>query len=149
MEKLFRGINITRMIKIRQRFPRETITDVPAIVREELGKEEIIGRVKDGDRVAIAVGSRGIANMPCIVREIVTAVKRIGAYPFIVPTMGSHGGATGEGQAEILAELGITEESTGAPIVSSMEVVQKRLLKMALGCESKAFFTITRLKFFR
>ena len=101
MEKLFRGINIQRMIKIRQRFPRETIADVPAVVRGELSKEGIIGRIKNGDRVAIAVGSRGIANMPCIVREIVTAVKERGAHPFIVPTMGSHGGATGEGQVDL------------------------------------------------
>lgn len=132
MKKLFRGINIPRMIKIRQRFPRETIADVTGVIREELSKEEIIGKIKDGDRVAIAVGSRGIANMPCIVREIVSAVRDRGAHPFIVPTMGSHGGATGEGQTEILAELGITEESTGAPIVSSMEVVQIGVSKNGL-----------------
>lgn len=64
------------MIKIRQRFPRETIADVTSVIKEELSKEEIIGRIKNGDRVAIAVGSRGIANMPCIVREIVMRSKK-------------------------------------------------------------------------
>ncbi|MEW9669556.1 lactate racemase domain-containing protein [Ammoniphilus sp. 3BR4] len=124
MEKLFKGINIPRMIRIRQHFERVTISDIPKAIREQLGREEIIGRIKKDDRVAIAVGSRGIANIPCIVREMVMTVKERGAHPFIVPTMGSHGGATAEGQAEVLAELGITEESTGAPIVSNMEVVQ-------------------------
>ncbi len=124
IEKLFNGIHIPRMVKIRQRFARETIADIPKAMRHELDREELIGRIQPGDRVAVAVGSRGISNMPLIVREIVVAVKARGAHPFIVPTMGSHGGATGEGQAEVLAELGITEESTGAPIVSSMEVVQ-------------------------
>ncbi|WP_240688905.1 lactate racemase domain-containing protein [Ammoniphilus sp. YIM 78166] len=124
MEKLFKGINIPRMIKIRQRFAREALADISRAIRQELDREEIMGRIKRNDRVAIAVGSRGIANMPQIVKEIMMAIKERGAHPFIVPTMGSHGGATGEGQTEVLAELGITEESTGAPIISSMEVVQ-------------------------
>ncbi|KKI92056.1 hypothetical protein WQ54_11485 [Bacillus sp. SA1-12] len=132
MEKMFTGITIPRMVKIRQHFPRVTIADIAKATREELSKEGMIGRIKNDDRVAIAVGSRGIANMPRIVREIVIAVKERGTHPFIIPTMGSHGGATAKGQAEVLAELGITEESTGAPIVSSMEVVQIGVSKNGL-----------------
>lgn len=132
MEKLFKGINIPRMIKSRQRFAREAVADISRAMRQELNRSEIMGRINRDDRVAVAVGSRGIANMPLIVREIVAAVKERGAHPFIVPTMGSYGGATGEGQAEVLAELGITEEYTGAPIVSSMEVVQIGVSKNGL-----------------
>lgn len=132
MEKMFSGINIPRMVKVKQHFARVAIADISKDMREELGKEGIIERIKNDERVAIAVGSRGIANIPRIVREIVIAVKERGARPFIVPTMGSHGGATAQGQAEVLAELGITEESTGAPIVSSMEVVQIGVSKKGL-----------------
>jgi hypothetical protein len=75
-------------------------------------------------RSASAVGSRGVADIPIIAREVVNAVKLVGAYPFIVPAMGSHGGATAEGQVEVLEQLGVTEESVGAPIRSSMDVVE-------------------------
>jgi hypothetical protein len=124
MEKFFRGIDIPKMVKVRQHFERESIEDIPGTIRKELNKDGIIGRIIKGNRVAITVGSRGIANMPRIVREIVDVVREKGGLPFIVPTMGSHGGATAEGQAEVLAELGITEDSVKAPVVSSMEVVQ-------------------------
>ena len=75
-----------------------------------------------GQRIAVTAGSRGIANIPLILRTVVEELKALGAKPFIVPAMGSHGGSTPEGQVELLNAMGITEESVGAPLVSSMEV---------------------------
>ncbi len=78
--------------------------------------------IHKGDRIAITAGSRGIADYQKIMRKTVSLVKQAGGIPFIVPAMGSHGGATAEGQVALLAHLGITEDAVGAPIVSSMEV---------------------------
>ncbi|NIP73768.1 MAG: DUF2088 domain-containing protein, partial [Gammaproteobacteria bacterium] len=75
-------------------------------------------------RIAVTGSSRGIANQALVLRECVKALREAGAEPFIVPGMGSHGGATAEGQVGVLAAAGITEESLGAPIRSSMEVIQ-------------------------
>lgn len=75
-------------------------------------------------RIAITGGSRGIADYPAVMRAAVRYIKACGAVPFIVPAMGSHGGATAEGQVEVLKNLGITEETVGAPIYSSMDVVE-------------------------
>ena len=72
-----------------------------------------------GARVAVAVGSRGIDRLPLLVRGCITALRGMGLRPFIVPAMGSHGGADAEGQRMLLRHLGVTEESTGAPVVSS------------------------------
>jgi len=93
-------------------------------VREQLRKEEIASAVRPGMSVAITAGSRGIASIDEIIRAVIEGLKERGAEPFIVPAMGSHGGATAEGQVEILASLGVTEESCGAPIRSSMETVE-------------------------
>ena len=81
-------------------------------------------KIKPGSRIAIAVGSRGINNIDKIVKGLVDILKELGARPFIVPAMGSHGGGTGAGQAFILAEYGISEQTMGVPILSSMEVIQ-------------------------
>lgn len=84
----------------------------------------LLGRgVSKGSSVAIATGSRSIARLPEIVRGLVTELRDVGALPFIVPAMGSHGGASAEGQIAVLAGLGITEATVGAPIVASMDVV--------------------------
>lgn len=126
LEKLIQNIAIPKMIRIRQKFPRKVMKDkdIAINIRREFFKDNVISRIKMGDRVALTVGSRGINNISLIIKEIVNIIKEKGAYPFIVPTMGSHGAATAVGQAEILKELGITEESVGAPIKATMEVVQ-------------------------
>ncbi len=90
----------------------------------ELRKPGIAARVKPAMRIAVAVGSRGVAELPLIVATVVGELKGLGAAPFIVPAMGSHGGATAAGQTAVLAGLGVTEASAGCPIVSSMEVVE-------------------------
>ncbi len=115
-------MEIPELIKVRQFFNREHIEDIEDKVREEILGSGV--RIKPGSYIAIAAGSRGIRNIHRIVRATVDVVKEFGGRPFIVPAMGSHGGATAEGQKELLEGYGITEEYTGAPIRSSMEVVE-------------------------
>ncbi|CAA9430716.1 MAG: Iron-sulfur cluster-binding protein [uncultured Rubrobacteraceae bacterium] len=113
-----------KVVKVRQTFPRPRVEDVEGTVREQLRREEISSAVRPGMSVAVTAGSRGIAKIDEILRAVIEGLKEMGAEPFIVPAMGSHGGATAEGQVEILASLGVTEESCGAPIRSSMETVE-------------------------
>jgi len=115
-------MEIPRLIKVRQYFKREYIEDVEDRVRGEILKLGI--SIKPGSEIAIAVGSRGIRNIDRIVKATVEVVKEMGGKPFIVPAMGSHGGATAKGQKELLEGYGIREEVIGAPIRSSMEVVE-------------------------
>ncbi len=111
-----------KVVKVRQKFPRPRVEDVEAKVREEFEREEISSRVQSGMRVALTAGSRGVARIDVVLRSLVRVLKERGAEPFIVPAMGSHGGATAEGQVEVLESLGVTEESCEAQILSSMEV---------------------------
>ena len=113
-----------KVVKIRQKFPRPRVENVEAALQEQLGRGEISSTIKPGMRVALTAGSRGIAEIAEILRSLVWILKEMEAEPFIVPAMGSHGGATAEGQVEILESLGVTEEFCGAPIRSSMEVVE-------------------------
>ena len=112
------------MVKVRQDFPRPRVEDVGEALREQCGREEIKSRIEAGMEVAITAGSRGISGIDDILRSLVRILRDAGARPFIIPAMGSHGGATAEGQVEILESLGVTEESVGAEIRSSMEVVE-------------------------
>ncbi len=123
MGNLLDDIVFPKLVKARQRFPSPPPVDIPAQVRLELTKPEIASRVKRGARIAVGVGSRGVAHIDIIAREVIRNLKALGGQPFIVPAMGSHGGATAEGQINVLRHLGVTEESAGAPIVSSMDVV--------------------------
>lgn len=109
---------------VKQKFAAPSIDNIEEHVKNELAKVQIQEKVKEGMTIAITAGSRGIANMNVIIKTIVEELKLLGAKPYIVPTMGSHGGATAEGQTEVLESLGITEEFCGAEIRSSMEVVQ-------------------------
>jgi hypothetical protein len=123
IEQLLQDIPIPRMVKVQQKFHAPEIQDVAGAVHQAIQDGDVLCRISEGDRVAIAVGSRGVADIPILAREMVKAVKSVGGYPFIVPAMGSHGGATAEGQKEVLEQLGVTEEFIGAPILSSMDVV--------------------------
>lgn len=109
-----------RMIAVRQRYRPSPPVDISATVKVELAR--LVPRLKPGMRVAVAAGSRGISNIVSIVTSVVEFLKAAGAKPFIIPAMGSHGGATPEGQIEVLGSYGITE-TIGAPIVASMETV--------------------------
>ncbi len=113
-----------KVVNVRQDFPRPRVEDVGEALREQCAKQEVAGRIEPGASVAITAGSRGISGIDDVLRSLVRIIKDAGADPFIVPAMGSHGGATAEGQVEILGSLGITEESVGAPIRSSMQVIE-------------------------
>jgi len=132
IKELLRGIPLPRMVKVRQNFPDAEIKDVPASLREQLSKPGVGDRIKPGMRIAIAVGSRGVAEIPTLTRVTAEEIKCRGGHPFIVPAMGSHGGATAEGQKEVLANLGVTEASAGCEILSSMEVVELGRLPVGL-----------------
>ncbi|THE11597.1 DUF2088 domain-containing protein [Bacillus timonensis] len=124
IKELLRDIKIPQMIKIRQTFHAPEVENVKKAVHEAIQTAGVLNRVESGDRVAIAVGSRGVAKLPELVRETVNAVKSVGGHPFIVPAMGSHGGATAAGQVDVLEQLGVTEDAIGAPILATMEVVE-------------------------
>jgi len=113
-----------RICRVKQRFEGPTLQDIPRAVRETMRGLHLADQVKPGQTVAITAGSRGIANIDRITRAVVDELKAVGLKPFIVPTMGSHGEATAEGQRKVLEHYGITEASMGCPITSSMDVVQ-------------------------
>jgi hypothetical protein len=117
-------VALPRWRRVRQRIPHRGVPSVEAAVRAELGKPEIAERLRPGARVAIGVGSRGIKCLKAVVTALVAGVRAAGAEPFIVPTMGSHGGGTAGGQIEVLAGYGITERQVGAPIRASMDTVE-------------------------
>jgi len=117
-------MSFPKMIKVRQHFSGPRVENIEAAVAEQLGGIGIGRSITPGMRVALTAGSRGIANIALILRSAVRVLKQMGAAPFIVPAMGSHGGATAEGQLEVLHSLGVTEEYCEAPILSSMEVVR-------------------------
>jgi len=114
---------IPKMAVVRQRFDGAAIGDIPAAISGEFTRPEIAAAIEPGMSIAITVGSRGLANLPIIVREIVGNVKKLGGVPFIFPAMGSHGSATADGQRAMLEGFGVTESAVGAPIRATMETV--------------------------
>ncbi|KMY51439.1 lactate racemase domain-containing protein [Peribacillus loiseleuriae] len=117
-------MSFPKVAKIRQKFQAKSLENIPATITEQFQQVKALDKIKPGMEVAITVGSRGIANIPLIVKSVADEIKKLGATPFIIPAMGSHGGATAEGQIEVLEGLGVTEKSTGCEIRSSMEVVE-------------------------
>lgn len=112
------------MCRVRQRFDRDGISDVAAVLREKLNDEKLKARIRPGMRVVLTGSSRQIANMPLILKKLAAFVRAQGGEPCIIPAMGSHGGATAEGQKALLEGYGITEDYCGCPILSSMETVR-------------------------
>ena len=125
ISNLLKDVKVPKMFHAVQEFKKDRIEPerIPALVYEQLSRPEISRTVKPGMEIAITAGSRGVANVDVITKAIVDFCKEKGAKPFIVPAMGSHGGATPEGQLEVLAGFNITEETMGCPIRSSMETV--------------------------
>ncbi len=115
---------LPKMVRIKQHIEAPVIEDIPAAVRTELDEIEAASLVGRGDRIAITGGSRGVANIDIVIKATVDYLKELGAKPFVVPAMGSHGGATAEGQRHVLAHYGITEETVGAPIEATMDTVE-------------------------
>lgn len=114
---------LPNMIKVRQQFNDQCLTDVAGTVREQMARPEIRELVKPGAKIAVAVGSRGIRNLYTIVENVVNSLKEMGAQPFIISAMGSHGSGTEEGQREVLAGYGVTEENLGVPVVTTVDTV--------------------------
>jgi hypothetical protein len=127
-------MDFPRLYLVRQNFPDRRVADIPATVNQELGGAGFGANLRPGSRIAIGVGSRGIANISTIARSVVDYWKSKGMQPFIFPAMGSHGAATAEGQADVLAHYGIHEATMGCPVISSLEVVS--LGKTADGIEA-------------
>ena len=111
------------MFRLRQTFQRPKVDNVDEEVRQQLAKLNLENQVRPKDRVAITVGSRGITGIAEIVRAIVRFFQELGTEPFLVPAMGSHGGATAEGQQKVIESYGVTESYCDCPIRSSMETV--------------------------
>lgn len=123
IDDLLDPIPLPRMLPVRQHFERPVVEDVEAALMERLRAGGYLSSVRPGRTVAISAGSRGISNMPLIIRTLARAVREAGGEPFVFPAMGSHGGATAQGQAEMLRGLGIEESTVGAPIRASMDTV--------------------------
>ena len=153
IDGLIQDIPLPRLVKVHQKFYAPEVADVPATLRQQLAQPGIIDSIKPGMNIAIAVGSRGVADIPILTRVIVEEVKKQGGKPFVVPAMGSHGGATAEGQRMVLENLGVTEATVGCPIKSSMEVVEVGRLPNGLAVlidknayEADGIIVINRVK---
>ncbi len=112
------------MWRVRQQFGGTPVTDLPAATRAALAELDLAGRVRPGMRVVLTAGSRGIRDVVPVLAAAIAELRRLGAEPLVVPAMGSHGGASAEGQAALLAGYGVTESALGAPVVSQPEVVE-------------------------
>ncbi|APH05805.1 lactate racemase domain-containing protein [Bacillus weihaiensis] len=153
LKDLLKDIPVPKMAKVKQNFDQTKIEDVEQAINEKLQVETIRSKVRPGMEIAIAVGSRGMDRLVEVTATTVQFLKDLGARPFIVPSMGSHGGATAEGQKEVLAHLGVTEESVKAEIRSSMEVIKLGELPNGLpvyidkyASEADGIIVINRIK---
>ncbi|MEH7093569.1 lactate racemase domain-containing protein [Neobacillus vireti] len=124
LQELLKDIPVPKMAKVRVNFENNKIVDLGSELRMKLNQVHIQEKIQPGMEIAIAVGSRGLDRLVELTAVTVQFLKEQGAKPFIVPSMGSHGGATAEGQREVLAHLGVTEDTVGCEIRSSMEVVK-------------------------
>ena len=114
---------IPRMALIRQIFNVKQLEHPEEILRDQLSRPDIAERIRPGMKIAVTAGSRQLSNMLPLLQELGNFIRSKGAEPFIIPGMGSHGGATASGQIEVLSALGITEESTNMAIRATMETV--------------------------
>jgi hypothetical protein len=118
-----KGMPFARLLNVHQNFPDRSIRNIPGVISQELASAEFGATLAPGSRIAIGVGSRGIANLAAIVRAVVDYWKSRGFQPFLFPAMGSHGAATAQGQADVLAHFGIHEAAMGCPVESALDVV--------------------------
>lgn len=134
-------IKLPKMMKIKQIYDSTKIEDIPSQIRQQMKINITDQRKYEGKKICITAGSRGIPHLDIIIRTVVDELKEWGAQPFIIPAMGSHGGATAQGQKELLATYNTTEQTMGVPIVSSMDVVQAGTLpdKTPVYCDKNAF----------
>ena len=153
-EGLVRDVRVPLMQRVRYSMDDQAIGDIRSAVMDAFAASGLAERVPRGGSIAIGVGSRGLYGLPELVRAVVDWFAACGARPFIVPCMGSHGGATAEGQRQVLEGLGVTAEAMGCPLRSSMEVVQVGELDSfqlpvymdRLASEADGVFVINRVK---
>lgn len=133
-------IQLPKMIRISQEYDRQRLDDAPQTLVQQLESHpELLCNIRQ-KRIAITVGSRGIHGLAELLKALCDELKRWGAEPFLVPAMGSHGGATAEGQLEVLESFGITQEQIGVPVQSSMDVIQYGTLEgTPLYCDRAAY----------
>lgn len=124
INEILDNIKLPQIMKVSQTFDNTKLDDVEGDLNQKLIDKNIKDKIKQGMKIAITGGSRGISFYKELMKTIVSFVKKCGATPFIVPSMGSHGGGTSEGQENMLKKLGITKESVGCEIISSMDVVE-------------------------
>ena len=146
-------MNLPRFVLAQQHLPNRAIADISKHIRTELREAGFASRVPKGAKIAIGVGSRGISNITTIVKAVVDFCTAQGAQPFIFPAMGSHGAATADGQADVLAHYGIHEATMGVPIVSSLDVVSQGETPEGIetfidknACQSDGVFLVGRVK---
>ena len=146
-------MQLPKMAPVKQHFASTALADVAGAVRTELSAAGLATGIAPGARIAVSSGSRGIANIPLITRTVVDIIKEAGGEPFLLPAMGSHGGATAEGQIGVLASYGITEESMGCPVAATMDVVEvdrladgTPVLLNRLATEADGVVLINRIK---
>lgn len=144
---------LPRLKRVQQVFDRTSLEDVESALLKEWSRPEIREKIHKGDRVAVGVGSRGIKNLQLIVKTTIDQLKELGAEPFVVSAMGSHGGGNEEGQKEVLTGYGITEEFLGVPVISSVDVVElgktpsgKTVYFDRAAAEADAIIPINRIK---
>jgi len=153
LEKLTSSVQIPDLYHVSRAFKNDSIADVDAAVRAALDACGLAARLPQGGNIAVGVGSRGIGRIPEIVHATVAWFKDHGTRPFVIPCMGSHGGATAEGQIGMLAHLGVTEASAGCPVKASMDVVQRGCIDNgmpvymdAMAAAADGIFVINRVK---
>ena len=117
-------IPLPRMVHVRQKFFTPKVASVTQAVIDEFKRHEVRDKIRPGMTIAVGCGSRGVANIAEIVKQVITELKSAGASPFIFPAMGSHGGATADGQRQLLEDYGITERFVGCPLRATMDVVE-------------------------
>ncbi|MDR1516268.1 MAG: nickel-dependent lactate racemase [Synergistaceae bacterium] len=123
IDAILEGVPIPRMVRVRQSLVYPSVKDVALCLSEKFAEKNALSGMKPGDTVAVTAGSRGITGLPVILRTVTSEIRAAGGAPFIFPAMGSHGGATAEGQSAMLDGMGISEDTVGAPVKSSMETV--------------------------
>lgn len=117
-------LRLPKMYKVKQSFDSERLEDIESRVREEIHKQNIIQKIYPKQKIAVAVGSRGIKNLFLIVKTVVNELRSLGACPYIVSAMGSHGNGSEKGQREVLESYGITKENLGVEVVTTVDVVK-------------------------
>ena len=150
---MLKDVPIPKMAEVGQIFDRSHLEDVAGAVREECLRAEVKAKIQPGMRIAITAGSRGIANLAVIIREVAAFLKGQGAHPFVIPAMGSHGGSTAQGQLDVIHEYGVTEEFVGCPVVATMEVSEigrlddgRPILINRLAAEADGIVSLNRIK---